>query len=128
MTQTQAPTNPWPRRIGIVLTVLPTLMLLMSAGMKFSNNPEVLENFKRLGFGEHVIVPLGIVELVSTILYAVPATAVLGAILVTGYLGGAVCTHLRVDEPFLTPVILGVIAWAGLYLRDPRLRALLPLR
>jgi len=73
-------------------------------------------------------VALGILELACTIIYAIPRTAVLGAILLTGYLGGAILTHLRIGDPFWNPIIPGVLVWLGLYLRDPRLRALAPLR
>lgn len=130
MTQSQAP-NPWPRRVGIGLSVLPVLMLLMSAWMKLSSNPEAVAGFKAMGYPDGAVFKLGIVELLATILYVVPATSILGAILLTGYLGGAVDVHVRVGDDLgkiLTPVILGVIAWGGLYLRDPRLRALLPLK
>jgi hypothetical protein len=71
---------------------------------------------------------LGIVEIACTVVYAIPQTAVLGAILLTGYLGGAIATHVRLEEGFLPPVILGVLVWLGIYLRDARLRALLPFR
>lgn len=129
MTHSQAPTNPWPRRIGLVLTVLPALLLLFSASMKFSGDPEMVKQFvEHLGFPADVIIPLGVVELVATVLYLVPTTAVLGAILLTGYLGGATAAHLRVGDPFMSPVILGVVLWGGLFLRDPRVRALIPLR
>jgi hypothetical protein len=65
--------------------------------------------------------------LLSVVCYLIPRTAVLGAVLLTGYLGGAIATHARLGEPFVAPIILGVVVWAGLWLRDPRLRALLPL-
>ena len=71
---------------------------------------------------------IGITELVCTILYVIPQTAVLGAILLTGYLGGAVVTHVRMGEPFILPALFGVVLWLGLYLRDPRLRVLIPFR
>jgi len=106
-------------------------MLLMSAWMKLSSNPEAVAGFKAMGYPDGAVFKLGIVELLATILYVVPATSILGAILLTGYLGGAVDVHVRVGDDLgkiLTPVILGVIAWGGLYLRDPRLRALLPLK
>jgi hypothetical protein len=73
-------------------------------------------------------VGLGILELVCTVLYAIPRTAVLGAILLTGYLGGAIATHVRIGDDFTPPVIMALLLWGGLYLRDARLRALLPLR
>ena len=71
---------------------------------------------------------LGILELACTIVYVIPRTAVLGAILLTGYLGGAIATHVRIGEPFLPVILMGVLIWGGLFLRDPRLRALMPLR
>lgn len=113
---------------GRVLSTLPVLMLLMSAGMKFAKPPEVIEGFGKLGYSVDLALPLGIVEVACTIMYIVPQTAVLGAILLTGYLGGATATHVRVGDPWIAPVILGVLVWGGLYLRDARLRALLPLR
>jgi len=86
----------------------------------------------KLGYSATTIVPLGIVLLTCTVLYVIPRTSVLGAILLTGYLGGAVATHVRVGDPLfshvLFPVYLGVMIWLGLYLRDNRLRALMPLR
>jgi hypothetical protein len=111
---------------------LVVLFLLMDAVMKFVKPEPVLKGTVELGFNESVIVPLGAVLLVSTLLYAFPRTAVLGAILLTGYLGGAVCTHVRVNNPLfshtLFPTYLGVLLWGGLLLRDRRLRALLPIR
>jgi hypothetical protein len=80
------------------------------------------------GYPAGVALPLFIVELVCVLLYAIPRTAVLGAILLTGYLGGAVATHVRVGEPWFLPVIFGVLVWLGIYLREPRLRELAPLR
>ena len=77
---------------------------------------------------ESVILPIGIVLLVCTVLNVIPRTCVLGAILLTGYLGGATATHVRVGEPFFFPILFGVLIWAGLFLRDDRLRALIPLR
>ena len=71
---------------------------------------------------------LGILEVACTVIYLIPRTAVLGAILLTGYLGGATATHVRIGEPWFMPVLLGVVVWLGIYLRDPRLRALIPLR
>ena len=130
MTVPQA-SSPWPRRIGIALSVLPVAMLLFSASAKLGSNPEAVAGFKAMGYPDGALLKIGIIELVATILYAIPATSVLGAILVTGYLGGAVEVHVRGGDELgklLFPVILGVIAWAGLYLRDPRLRALLPFK
>jgi uncharacterized membrane protein YphA (DoxX/SURF4 family) len=113
---------------GWILTVLPALMLLMSGVMKLLKPPEVMQGFTDLGWDVKLAFALAIVELSSTVIYLIPRTAVLGAILLTGYLGGAVATHVRTDTPFLTPIILGVLLWGGLYLRDARVRALIPLR
>jgi hypothetical protein len=114
------------------MSALPALFLLMDAVMKFAKPKMVVEGTVKLGYPEAVILPLGVVLLVSTLLYILPATSVLGAILLTGYLGGAVATHVRVGDPLfshtLFPVYFGALLWGGLVLRDPRLRALLPLR
>jgi hypothetical protein len=110
------------------MSALPVLMLLLSAAMKFAKPPPVVEGLKHLGLAESIVFGLGVLELGCTLLYIIPRTSVLGAILLTGYLGGAVLAHLRVGDPFFGPVIFGVLIWSGLFLRDPRLRALIPLR
>ena len=112
---------------GRVISALPVLFLLMDAVMKLVPPQFVVKATTELGYSERVIVPLGIVLLVSTLLYLIPATAVLGAILLTGYLGGAVATNVRAGRgwfPMLFPVVFGVLLWLGLWLREPRLRAL----
>ena len=120
------------RWTGRVMSGVPALFLLLDAAMKFAKPEVVLKGTTELGYSENVIVPLGVVLLVSTLLYIFPRTAVLGAILLTGYLGGAVATHVRVGHPLLShtlfPVYLGLLLWAGLYLRDRRVRALVPFR
>jgi hypothetical protein len=113
---------------GRVVSALPVLMLTLSGVMKLVQPPMVIEGLTKLGYPTSLLVPLGIVELACTILYIVPQTSVLGAILLTGYLGGATATHLRVGESWIGPVLLGILIWLGLFLRDSRLRALLPLR
>lgn len=113
---------------GRVVSALPVAMLIFSAVMKLMRPPAVLEGMVHLGYPERLAVPIGILELACVLLYAFPRTAVLGAILVTAYLGGATATHVRLGEPYYGPVILGVLAWLGLYLRDPRLQLLVPLR
>jgi hypothetical protein len=114
---------------GRIVSALPVLMLIVSASMKLSQKPQVIEMFvSKLGYQESALVPLAVLELACALLYALPPTTVLGAVLVTGYLGGAVATHVRVGEPFFTPIVLGVLAWVGLYLRDPRVRALAPFK
>lgn len=114
--------------IGRVLSTLPVLGLLMSAGMKFSRGEEVLKGMAQFGYPENILFGLAITELVCTALYVIPQTAVLGAILLTGYLGGATATHVRVGDNFAAPVIMGVMLWLGLFLRDARLRSLIPFR
>jgi DoxX-like family len=109
---------------GRVVSALPVLMLTFSAVAKLTHVAGVDEEFARLGYPESLVVPIGIVELTCTVLYAIPQTAVLGAILLTGYLGGATATHLRIGDPFVPPVIAGIVVWVGLYLRDARLRAI----
>jgi DoxX-like family len=126
-------TNTTMSRIGWTMSGLMIAFLLMDATMKLLALPIVLESSAPLGFaGADMARALGAVLLVATLLYALPPTAVLGAILVTGYLGGAVATHVRVGSPLfshtLFGVYLGVILWGGLYFRDERLRQLIPLR
>jgi hypothetical protein len=116
---------------GYVLSGLPVIFLLLDGVMKLFKPAFVVDATTKLGYQESTIVPLGIVLVVCTLIYLFPATSVLGAILLTGYLGGAVATHVRMGEgafPIVFPVILGAFVWGGLYLRDPRLRALVPLR
>jgi hypothetical protein len=126
--------------IGYTISTLAILFLLMDAVMKLIKPEMVVDLNKKLGFAEAVITPIAIVLLLCTLLYAFPKTSVLGAILLTGYLGGAVATHVRVSapeqnhgfggEPFsiVFPVIIGALLWGGLYLRDARLQALIPLK
>ena len=114
--------------ISYVLSALPALLLLFSGAMKLIGPPSVVEGFAHLGYDQSVALGIGIVELLCTVLYLIPRTSVLGAILLTGYLGGATATHLRIGEPFYAAVLLGVLVWGGLFLRDERLRVLIPLR
>jgi hypothetical protein len=88
----------------------------------------VEKGFAHLGLPESMIRPLGVLELSCVIIYLIPRTSVLGAILLAGYMGGAICTHWRVGEPFILQASLGILVWLGLYLREPRLRGLLPQR
>ena len=114
---------------GWAASVLPVLVLLMSATMKLTHNPEMGKLFvEKFGYQESIATPLGIVEVLCAILYCIPSTSVLGAVLLTGYLGGAVATHERVSDPPLAPIVVGVLLWLGLFLRDARIRELLPLR
>jgi hypothetical protein len=125
-------TSPSPSKavlaISYIMSAIPVLMLFMSAGMKISKVPMVTDGFAKMGFPAGVIMPIGIVELLCTVLYIIPQTAVLGAILLTGYLGGAIVTHVRAEEAFIGPLAFGVLVWGGLFLRDARIRNLIPLR
>ena len=113
---------------GRVVSAIPVLMLLMSGVMKLVGPKMVIDGFEHLGYPARLAVPIGIVEIACTLVYVFPQTAVLGAILLTGYLGGATATHVRMGEPWFGPVVLGVLVGLGLFLRDARLRALLPTR
>jgi len=117
--------------VARVMSGLPILFLLMDAAMKLLKLPMVVDATVKLGYRESTIVPLGIVLLVCTLLYAIPRTAVLGAILLTGYLGGAVATHVRMGEESVFSIVFaiafGVLIWGGLFLRDARIRALIPI-
>ena len=118
------------RRIGIVVTALPVLFLMVDAMVKVVGAAAASEATAQLGWSEPLLLPLGVLELVCLSLYLLPQTAVLGAILWTGYLGGAVATHVRVGNPMFShvmfPVYVGALLWLGLWLRDARLRVLLP--
>jgi hypothetical protein len=117
---------------GRVLTALVVLFLLFDGIIKLTAMPVVADTFASLGYPAKHAVMIGVVELACVVLFAIPRTAVLGAVLLTALLGGGIATHIRVDSPLfshtLFGVYLGLFAWAGLYLREPRVRALLPLR
>jgi hypothetical protein len=117
---------------GRILSALPVLFLLMDGMMKLVKPEPVVKATIELGYPESAIMVLGTILLVCVILYVVPRTAVLGAILLTGYFGGAIATQMRVGNPLfshiLFPVYLAVLIWGGLFLRDPRQRALIPMR
>jgi hypothetical protein len=155
---TLPPANPkWMTWTGRVLTALLGALLTFSAVMKFTappldpakaaakadadavvegaskeasseEMPSVAEEFARLGYQEKATLPIAVAEIASTVLYVIPQTTVLGAVLLTGYLGGATATHVRIDDPFVGPIIIGVLVWVGVFLREPRLRAILPWR
>ena len=115
--------------VGWIISILPVLALVMSASMKLAKVPAAVAGFQKYGYPEHVIVVLGVIELACAIIYLIPSTAILARILATGYFGGAIATHVRVGETaFITPLALGVLLWLGLFLREPRLRNLVPLR
>ncbi|HKS09903.1 MAG TPA: DoxX family protein [Pyrinomonadaceae bacterium] len=118
------------RWAGRIISGLPALFLLVDGAMKLVKPAPVVEATVRLGYPESTIVPIGVVLVVCTIIYLIPRTAVLGAILLTAYLGGAVATHVRAEEPVFSivfAIVFGVLLWLGLYLRNPTLRLLVPL-
>ena len=112
---------------GRIISALPVLMLLFSGVIKLIKPAPVVQEFARLGYPEKLALVIGILELACTVIYVIPRTAVLGAILLAAYLGGATATHVRIGDPFFYPIIIGVLVWLGLYLRDPRLRGLVPI-
>lgn len=115
--------------IGFALSILPSLLLLFSATGKFLKPTGMEENLTPLGWRMDQMTGLGILEAAVVVIYLIPRTSVLGAILITGYMGGAIATHVRIgDYLILVHILIGVAVWLGLWLRDPRLRALLPLK
>ncbi|MGE3315914.1 MAG: DoxX family protein, partial [Planctomycetaceae bacterium] len=110
----------WMTVAGWGLTLLAGAGLLFSASMKLQKHPEAVKGMVEMfGYAESVVVTIGIVEGVCALLYLIPQTSVLGAVLLTGYLGGATATHVRVEDQFAGPIIGGVLVWLGLFLRDP---------
>jgi hypothetical protein len=114
---------------GRIISGLIVLFMLFDATIKLLRLPAAIEGTVRLGYPASVVLPIGIVALGCVVLYAIPRTAVLGAILLTGYFGGATATQVRVQDIwFVMPIVLGILVWAGLYLRNEGLRELIPLK
>ena len=114
---------------GRVLTVLLSLYLFFDSGIKIARSPQAVEGTAQMGYPDGALVPIGAVLLISLVIYLIPRTSILGAILLTGYLGGATATMVRVSSPWVFfPVLIGALVWTALYLRDGRLRAMIPLR
>ena len=117
---------------GRILSGLAILFLLVDGIMKLANPAPVVEGMIRLGYPLSLTATIGIILLICVVIYAIPQTSILGAILLTGYLGGAVASQLRVGEPLFTnvlfPIYIAALIWGGLYLRDEKLRALIPVR
>jgi hypothetical protein len=117
---------------GRIISTLVVLFLLFDSLIKVMKLPPAIEGTTRLGYPESLVFGLGLLELICVVLYVIPRTSIFGAILLTGYLGGAVATNLRAGNPLFTyilaPVYFGVLIWAGLFFRDSQLRALIPLR
>ncbi len=115
---------------GRILSAFISLFMLLDAGSHIAKPVPVVEAFNRLNFPLDRAAALGIIALICVIVYAIPQTSILGAILLTGYLGGAVATHLRARDPLfdtIFPIIFGVLAWLGVYLRNACLRTLVPI-
>jgi hypothetical protein len=125
-------TGRWTYRIGIVLSVIPALFLTFDTVIKFTDLEVVRQSMIDLGYHSTSALTIGLIELVCLALYLTPRTSVLGAVLLTGYLGGAIATHVRVGNPLyshvLFPTYVAAMVWGGLFLRDARLRVLLPVR
>ena len=123
--------TPTQRRTAYVLTTLAALFLTLDTVMKLLRLAPAVEGTVALGYPEHTVALIGVIELVCLVLYLVPQTSVIGAVVMTGYLGGAIATHVRLGNPLLShtlfPIYVAVMVWGGLYLREPRLRALMPL-
>lgn len=115
---------------GVVITAIVSLMLLMGIIMGLTNNPQAVEGFTHYGYPAGALKWVVLAELLCLVLYIIPRTAVFGAILLTGYLGGAVATHVRAAEldKFWIPVLFAAVAWLGIWIREPRLQALTPIR
>src|SRR5713101_10055811 len=106
--------------VGRVVSVLASLLFGMSSFMKLKGGAEVTQGMAHLGLSESLMTPLALLEISCVVIYLIPATSVLGAILLTGYIGGAICTHLRVGDPFFLQIAIGIFVWLGLYLRESR--------
>lgn len=115
--------------LGRIITAIPVLFLVFDTAIKLLNIPAVAQSFRDLGYARNLALELGVLELVLIAIYLVPRTAILGAVLWTGYLGGAIATHVRLDNPLfsqvLFPIYVAAFLWLGLWLRDARLRATL---
>jgi hypothetical protein len=118
----------WTVWAGRILSALPVLLMMFSAILKLMHSPQVVEGFVALGVRPELINVIAIIEIACVVLYVIPPTAVLGAVLIAAYLGGAVLAHMIGRQPVWAPILTAVVAWLGLYLREPRVRALFPLQ
>ena len=118
--------------IGRTLSAIAVLFLIFDGVIHIMVIAPVVESFNQLGYPVDLALPLGIIEILCLALYLIPTTSILGAVLLTGYLGGAIATQLRVGAPLLSttlfPIYIGIMFWGGLFLRDARLHSLFPLR
>jgi len=115
-------------KTGWAISILVSLMFVFSASMKLMGGPELAKGLEHLELAKIPITPLSILELTCVAVYLISPTSVLGAILLTGYLGGAILTHWRVGDMFVVHIVLGMLIWLGIYLREDRLRSLIPVR
>ena len=120
----------WVVWIGRVVSLWPVYVLTSSATWKLTREPWYVAEWQRIGYDDAMLLTIGIVQVTCLLLYIVPQTSVLGTVLLTGYLGGAIASYARMGEPspILVPLSTSLTAWLGLYLREPRLWTLLPLR
>lgn len=118
----------WQIITGWILAAPISGLLLFSASAKLTQPDGMATDIAHLGWRMDQMRPIGIVEACIVIIFLVPHTTVLGAVLITGYMGGAMATHVRIDEPWITQFLVGVIAWLSVFMRDPRVRELLPIR
>jgi len=127
---TIARTHRWLVWAGRVISVLPVLVILTSARWKLTEAPTYVAEFARIGWPHDALPRLALLQLSFMLVYVIPRTSVLGAILLTGYLGGAIASYVRIADysPRLVPLTTALLAWLGIFLREPRLRDLLPIR
>ncbi|HUK32520.1 MAG TPA: DoxX family protein [Vicinamibacterales bacterium] len=120
----------WITWIGRIVSVVPVFILLSSARWKLTHNTWYVSEWKRIGYAPNALNGIGLVQVACVVLFLIPQTAVLGTVLLTGYLGGAIASYVRIGEPYpvLVPLSTCLLAWAGIFLREERLRALLPFR
>ena len=120
----------WLLWAGWIVSLWPAFVIISSATWKLTRNPWYVKEFARIGWPDSALSPLALLQLSFLALYLIPQTSILGAILLTGYLGGAIATYVRIGElyPVLVPLSTSMIAWAGIYLRERRLRAIVPVR
>jgi len=120
----------WNKKVfaGRVITVLAVAPFLLSSIMKFAGAPQILEGMDHMGWQKSMIFKLAILEMICAVLYLIPATSILGSVLLTGYIGGAIASHVRIGEPVFVQIIIGILLWLGIVLRESRLAEVLPIR
>lgn len=129
-TREDARTPAWMLWTGRVVSALPVLIVLMSARMKLTSDPWYVQEWGRIGWQVSALPLIASLQLTAITLYVIPQTSMLGAVLLTGYMGGAIASYMRIGEfsPPMVPLTTAMLAWLGLFLREARLRQLLPLR